>query len=54
MAYNPEQIETGMRRRGRNGESKSSGKYYKLQRNRLIRRTNQEEIPNIKYNGWEY
>ena len=29
-------------------------KWRKNQRNRKIRRVNKEEIPNIKYCGWEY
>lgn len=31
-----------------------SRKYYKKVRNRLIRRVKVTEIPNIKYNGYEY
>ena len=31
-----------------------SRKKYKNQRNRKIRRVNKEEVPNIKYKGWEY
>lgn len=29
-------------------------RWVKNQRNRKIRRVNKEEIPNIKYAGWEY
>jgi hypothetical protein len=31
-----------------------TGKWRKNQRNRKIRRIPQDQIPNIKYNGWEY
>lgn len=31
-----------------------SRKWRKNQRNRLIRRVKQTEIPNVKYSGWEY
>lgn len=54
MALSAEQIETHMRRRSPGGESKSSGKEYKKQRNRKIRRSDKLEKPNIKYEGWEY
>ena len=40
----------------RPGSSKDSKrrKWYKNQRDRKIRRVDCEEIPNIKYAGWEY
>ncbi len=45
-----EQIE-----RGWDGSRKRSRKKYKNFRNRWLRRTTKEEIPNTKYrNGWEY
>ena len=36
------------------GRKSHSRKEYKRQRNRKIRRVKQEEVPHIKYNGWEY
>jgi hypothetical protein len=36
------------------GRKSHSRKEYKRQRNRKIRRVRKDEIPNIKYNGWEY
>jgi len=38
------------------GSSKDSKrrKWLKNQRNRKIRRVKQDEVPNIKYAGWEY
>lgn len=47
MALKLEQIEH------RDGRSHSRKKY-KNQRNRKIRRVKKDEIPNIKYFGWEY
>lgn len=54
MSYSLDQIETHLRPRSHNGESKRTGRYYKQERNRKIRRVKQDEIPNIKYDGWEY
>lgn len=51
MALKIEQIEHLERFLGRKSHSR---KKYKNQRNRKIRRVKQNEIPNIKYYGWEY
>ena len=36
------------------GRKSHSRKEYKRQRNRKIRRVKKDEVPHIKYNGWEY
>ena len=46
-----EQIDGGNAKSSK--ESKRRG-WYKNQRNRKIRRVKQDEVPNIKYAGWEY
>lgn len=45
MAYNAEQI-------CKNGNRKRSGKWAKKMRNRMIRRVKVNEVPAIKYKGW--
>lgn len=50
-----EQLEPHFRKRNRQGESKHSGKWWKKLRNRWLRRTKKNEIPNTKIRkGWEY
>ena len=51
MSLNLEKIEHLERWLG--GKSHSR-KWMKNQRNRKIRRVPKDEIPNIKYSGWEY
>ena len=51
MSLYLEQIEHLERALGRKSKSR---KWHKNQRNRKIRRVKQEEVPHIKYNGWEY
>lgn len=46
MGYNPEQITKNTKGR------KKSNKVFKKMRNRIIRRVPQDEIPNVKYKGW--
>lgn len=45
MAYNAEQI-------CKHGNRKRSGKWAKKMRNRMIRRVKSNEVPAIKYKGW--
>ena len=49
MALKNEKIERHL-----DGKRHHSRKWEKNQRNRKIRRVKKTEIPNIKYNGWEY
>ena len=51
MSLYLEQIEHLERALGRKSKSR---KWHKNQRNRKIRRVKKDEVPYIKYNGWEY
>lgn len=51
MSLKLEQIEHLERFLGRKSHSR---KEYKRQRNRKIRRIKKDELPNIKYKGYEY
>lgn len=50
-----EQLETDFRKKNHKGKSKKSSKKWKKQRNKWLRRTKTEEIPNVKLRkGYEF
>lgn len=50
-----EQLEPWFRKKNHEGKSKKSSKWYKKFRNKWLRRTKKDEIPNTKMRkGYEY